>query len=704
MFSRVISAFDSRPELHPVSWGTDWPHLLVVFVVLLGVYVATAPRTVTMEDSGLFVMSCFHLGISHPPGYPIHSVLGKLFTWIPIGSAAFRVHLLSATFGALTCVALWWVALALCRNRIAAYTVALAYGVSREFWAQSIIADVYSMNTFFFFLTFALALQFLRSDDRRYLYGLALCVGLSISHHWPLMVISSPCFVFLLWPERAIIARNLHKAIPVFLLGLLPYAYLFFRSHADPLISFHGPIADWRQLWGYFIRESFSEVENSVSAGAWDKQQYQLFLVRESFAQFTVVGGAVSLLGFVRSWKHWPAGLCFGLLLAYLGGTHILATQLGFDYEFFGRSVFRVYPLIPYGVMALWIGLVVAELGQRLASGSQAPLAVASVLLVGSLFVANFEDNDRHDDRWAYDYGTTILDDLDPDSIYFTHTDSDAGPLGYLHYVEGLRPDVELYNDQGLVFRNRLFPPTASAGERRARILDLVQQTHRTVYFTDPAEFDLPWGVEDHGLFYEIRRDQMPGTYSFVADPDIIGYLDRIETMDDMHDAWSVFHRGLLIARGAWGLTHLLYLSDDASEHEQLRPLLHRLSQHYLGKLTMTEKLFGHSSPEELARWLDEMETLIDDSVGKKERAHFYFLRGHVEARLGHPDAAVEDFRRSIEIYHHPSNLAVLTLLEAYAGSQQVQAYDDLRSSFEGVEGMDPRIRELDQMMGWQGG
>ncbi len=697
--SSVGSRLDAQPDLHAVHWKNDWPHLLAVFFGLLAVYIATAPRTVTMEDSGLFIMSCFHMGISHPPGYPIHSVLGKFFTLIPIGSAAFRVHLLSATFGALTCAAIWWIALALCRNRIAAYLAALGYGVSREFWAQSIIADVYSMNTFFFFLVFALTLHFMRSGDRRFFLASAFCFGSSISHHWPLMVISSPCFFFMLWPQRAVVTRSLHKAIPLFLLGLLPYAYLFIRSNYDPLIAFHGPIADWRQLWGYFIREGFSGVEDSISAGAWDQQQFQLFLIRESIGQFTIAGGVLALLGFIRSWKHWPLGLCIGLLLAFLGGTHILATQLNFDYEYFGRSVFQVYPLIPYGVMAIWIGLCVTELSQRIKRDSQVPLAIIAVLLVGTTFASNFGGNDRRHDRWANDYGTTILESLERDSIFVTHTDSDTGPLGYLHYVENLRPDVEIYNDQGLVFQNRLFLPAASSEARRARLIAMIKGTSRTVYFTDPADLELPWGIEDHGLFYKVRKDLAPGTYSFVADPDIIAYFDEIETMDDMGDAWSVFHRGLLIARAAWGLTQLVHLSEGASQHEALRPLLDRLTRSYLGKLIQTEVLFPHSSPEELASWLEEMEPQLDDTVGKKERAHFYFLRGHLEARRGDPSAAVDDFQRSLEIYHHPSNLALLTLLEAYAGGQQVEPYHDLRKTFEGADGLHPRIQELDQMM-----
>ena len=48
---------------------------------------------------------------------------------------------------------------------------------------------------------------------------------------------------------------------------------------------------------------------------------------------------------------------------------------------------------------------------------------------------------------------------------FFVYGDSETGPLGYYHYVEERRPDMELVNLQGLVYGNRLFPVRSS--ERR---------------------------------------------------------------------------------------------------------------------------------------------------------------------------------------------------------------------------------------------
>ena len=104
----------------------DWRHAAAVAAALFVLYAATSPRGVALEDDGLFILSSYFLGIEHPPGFPLHTLLGKLFTLLPFGSVAYRVHLLSALFGALTCGLLWMCARRLTEGRLPAYLAALA--------------------------------------------------------------------------------------------------------------------------------------------------------------------------------------------------------------------------------------------------------------------------------------------------------------------------------------------------------------------------------------------------------------------------------------------------------------------------------------------------------------------------------------------------------------------------------------------------
>ena len=88
----------------------DWLVFWVCFLVSLGVYTYTLAPSVTLEDSGELVVAADYLGVPHPPGYPIWSMLAWFFQWvlcfIPFRgqpNPAWGVSFMSAFFGALAC-------------------------------------------------------------------------------------------------------------------------------------------------------------------------------------------------------------------------------------------------------------------------------------------------------------------------------------------------------------------------------------------------------------------------------------------------------------------------------------------------------------------------------------------------------------------------------------------------------------------------
>src|SRR5712691_76170 len=73
----------------------------IVFLVTLGVYIATLAPTVTLVDSGELIVAARFLGVAHPPGFPLYVMLAHLASLVPWGSVALRVNLASALFAAL---------------------------------------------------------------------------------------------------------------------------------------------------------------------------------------------------------------------------------------------------------------------------------------------------------------------------------------------------------------------------------------------------------------------------------------------------------------------------------------------------------------------------------------------------------------------------------------------------------------------------
>ncbi|MCY4459856.1 MAG: DUF2723 domain-containing protein, partial [Albidovulum sp.] len=102
-----------KPKLKRVSrppafrWSkyisADIAAFVAAFAAPLLLYAMTMPRTVYLEDDGLFLAVARHLGVAHPPGYPLYTLLGYVFMQLPFSTPAAAGHFYSAFFGALAC-------------------------------------------------------------------------------------------------------------------------------------------------------------------------------------------------------------------------------------------------------------------------------------------------------------------------------------------------------------------------------------------------------------------------------------------------------------------------------------------------------------------------------------------------------------------------------------------------------------------------
>lgn len=147
-------------------WGRAGDGLLAsgLFVASLAAYVQTlAPSVATLYDDSLeFPLVSHLLGIAHPTGYPLYTLLGKLFTLGVPQNVAWAVNLLSAVAGALTVAMVFLVTRQLTRRRLPALLGAAALAASPLFWSQSVIAEVYTVNSAFVAVLLWLALRWAR--------------------------------------------------------------------------------------------------------------------------------------------------------------------------------------------------------------------------------------------------------------------------------------------------------------------------------------------------------------------------------------------------------------------------------------------------------------------------------------------------------------------------------------------------------------
>jgi len=317
-----------------IRLSDEWLHVLLLFLMIFSVYLWSAPRTVVLEDDGYFILASYFNGIAHPPGYPLYTLLGHFATKLQLGSVALRVHALSALFGTLSCVFLYLITRTLIQERIFAYTAALGLGLSRVFWSQSLIADVYTLNALLVLALLFISIQFisLNSFSRSWLpQSMGLLYGLGLSNHWPLLGLSSPMLIAVLWPKwRELLGRS-PAILPCVLLGLLPYIHLVIQSQADPKISFFGPIISWSDFWVFVSRQDYAQIDYSPSATWIDKLRFSIFVLQETASQFGPFGIIFVVFGFIYQWRLWPKNICVGLVLGYLFSTFVLIGLLGLN-------------------------------------------------------------------------------------------------------------------------------------------------------------------------------------------------------------------------------------------------------------------------------------------------------------------------------------------------------------------------------------
>jgi hypothetical protein len=665
----------------------DWGQAGLVGAALFAVYALTAPRTVALEDDGLFVLSSYFLGIEHPPGFPLYTLLGKLSTLVPVGSIAYRVHLLSGLFGGLTCSLLWMCARALLQPRLAAYVCAFALGLTPVFWSQALIAEVYTFNTAFFAALLYLGLQACppSADAERaaarpgLLPWIALLSGLSLSNHWPLMLLVAPAFALLLWPLHRQAAAGWGKLALLASAGLLPYAWLVLRSWMAIPVSFDGPLETLAEFWYFVSRAGYANVDHSASAGWFDRLKFFGFMGGQLFYQLAVVGTLLAAAGFVVQWRALGARVSAALTTAFVMPSFGLLLMLGFDYHSYSKHTFHVYPLPAYAVAALWMGLGTVWLSGRLGlpAARAAALGALPVLMMAAI---GARSNLLADYDWAARYAHAVLRTLPKDAIVFARDDADLLPLAYFHLVENQRPDITLYQAGGLVLGNRLFHPLRTTEQQRAaKLREFIDNAASPVVFT--SEFYTANARRERWLHTEVDRASRDSRQVAIDIPEeaLRFFEESVLTLDE-RNAWIAYHQDELRRRYAMLLGQRLRLGQALDERS--RRHLEALSEDFFGAIGLAEGLVSNKagySAGAVADMLERARALMPADVAKATRSKFFFLRGVVRMDLKDATGGIRDIETAFSLWPVRDNPALAPLTEFYLARDDQGALAELR-------------------------
>jgi hypothetical protein len=404
-------------------------------VAAFAAYVWTLSPSIQPADSGEFQLVSDVLGIAHPPGYPLYTLLGKLATLLPLQSPAWRVSLLSAVFAALTLALVARSVRRMTGSALAALVSALALGGITTFWAQATTANIRSLMALFTAALILLALEYGSNPSRATLIGLAAVAGLAVGHHGSLGLLFVPIAIYLIVTDRRLFRRPvwLLQSAGAFALPLLILLYLPIRSMTgspfDP-----APINSVSRFFEHVLAQGFRGDMFYFARAEFLPGRFGVWLniVRMQFgvllALFIVSAAAFVL---VRRPK----------VFLLVGGIFLVNTVTAITY----RAPQTVEYLIPsYVALAVLLGV---GLGDAVSAVPRQKVLAAGLLVAGlGLAVSPWLANASSFQWLSRDVSTeqtarNLLANAPANATIYANWHW-ATPLWYLQLVEGERPDV----------------------------------------------------------------------------------------------------------------------------------------------------------------------------------------------------------------------------------------------------------------------
>ncbi|HEY5771672.1 MAG TPA: DUF2723 domain-containing protein [Chitinophagaceae bacterium] len=242
---------------------TGW----VILLIATATYTLTREATASFWDCGEFIACANEIGIPHPPGSPLFTMLGRLFILVFSGgdsaNAASSVNLMSAVASGFCVLFLFWTITHFARKMFVnhgenlteqqTFTVmasgvvgALAYTFSDTFWFSAVEGEVYALSSFFTALiiwamlkwehAYELAKDVVeRNRADRWIVFIFFMLGLSITVHL-LNLLTLPAIVMIYFYKKY--TPTVRKSIFAFLFScVLTGAILFGMVYAIPRTS-----------------------------------------------------------------------------------------------------------------------------------------------------------------------------------------------------------------------------------------------------------------------------------------------------------------------------------------------------------------------------------------------------------------------------------------------------------------------------------
>ncbi len=465
----------------------DGPWALALGAAAFVLYAITAPPSVAtvFDDSLEFHVVLPTLGIAHPSGYPLYTLLGKGATLlIPFRDAAGRANLLSALFAGAAVAMLFLVARRFAGSRPAAASAAGVFALSATWWSQATLAEVYALHAL---LVGVFLYCLLRWEEARlaagrsgpgradrWLWVAAFTCGLGLAHHRMIALLLPAALVFIFWTDPGLLRQPRRWFAPI-VLGLAPllfYLYLPLRGRSVSSLdgtyqaTLQGTI-DWITARGYsiFLTGNPFNIERR-----WN--DYLAIFLNE-------LGGialVIAVLGLSTAFQFRGRRAVF-LLIATL-------TQIAFGAAYKVQDV-NVFFIPAFMLVCIWVAIGLAPMFDRMTQGAAhatwalhvphqfrqvvllawlVPVAAVVLFEPVRLSIKEWPQRNRSSDWEVYDAGRSTIE-APAAGGRIVGLGGEVTLAQYFRDVLGQRPDLELTRADGESERYAAIETALAAGQ-----------------------------------------------------------------------------------------------------------------------------------------------------------------------------------------------------------------------------------------------
>ena len=436
-------------------------YYLISTVTVFIVYNFTLAPSVIQIDSGELASVQKLLGIAHPTGYPLFTMLGYFFLQLPIFSSdIFQANFLAAIYCSISVGLfskfLFEIFLISKVNSLPETTIKLiiisssiVLGLSTTFWFQSTSVEVYSLHLVLIISTLFLFVKAFRNDDAKFWYLFAYFFGISLSNHMTSILII-PAAVYLYFKKNSFNKNSFlfgaRLALITVISAMIVYLYLPIRAMQEPILNWGNPI-DFERFWRHFTGAQYQVwIFSSLEAS---KKQLSYFIQNLTNEFFSIIYLPI-IFGIVSLFKISKTVLFFTLLLTF---STILYS---INYDIVDIDSYFLLTYISF-IVFFFFGII-----RILAFSKNPTINVILMTIILIIFPAlqltmNHDKVDQSDNFIFEDYTKASLNSLPANSILFSYQwDYLISPSYYFQFVENYRRDVTIV-DKELLRRSWYF-------------------------------------------------------------------------------------------------------------------------------------------------------------------------------------------------------------------------------------------------------